>query len=143
MVAYAAHPRETAQAIRAFGCTVVAGNMEQQLGAGATDCGCGFEDGTACDVMAGAWFAHASSAMTKDLRDWMAGCPEIVTFTHKGKHESARVAVIHGGATDIARFVWPVSPEAAFVEEWRAVEARVGAVNIIISGHCWIHFTRR
>lgn len=136
VVAYGADAREAAQVIRAFGGPVVAGNMELQLGAGAEDCGCGFEDGTACNLMAGAWFAHASGQMTPELRSWMACCPEIITFTHEGR----RVAVIHGGVTDVARFLWPCSDEADFEHEWRAAETRVGPIDLVVSGHSGVPF---
>ncbi len=138
VVAYCADAFASAEAIRAFGCAVVAGNMEKQLGAGATDCGCGFEDGTACDLMSGAWFAHAAAQITPDQRAWMAACPDVVTFTHEGR----RCAVIHGGVTDVSRFLWPTSPDTEFLEEWEALETVVGPVDVILSGHSGIPFER-
>ena len=62
VVAYCAEAAETASEIRDWGVKVVAGNCEKQLAAGALDCGCGFEDGTACDLLSAGWYAHANAA---------------------------------------------------------------------------------
>src|SRR5215831_9738833 len=52
VVAYCAEPEETTQAVRDWGCHVVAGNCEEQLAAAAEDCACGFEEGSECDLLA-------------------------------------------------------------------------------------------
>ena len=84
VVAYCGAPVETIGAIRAAGCAVVAGNCEVQLAAGALDCGCGFEDGSACDLLSAGWFAFASAHVGAPDRDWMGGLPDIATFDHCG-----------------------------------------------------------
>jgi hypothetical protein len=57
LVAYCAEPLETVDLIRSWGCPVVLGNCEEGLGRGADDCGCGFADGSACQVLSRRWFA--------------------------------------------------------------------------------------
>ncbi len=138
VVAYCADAAKTVDAIRDFGCPVVAGNMEQQLGAGADNCGCGFEAGTTCDILSGTWFAHAAAQMTSVHRRWMADCPGWIVFEHMGQ----KVAVIHGGASDVALFLWSVSPQDIFADEWRAIEKEVGRIDVVISGHSGIGFIR-
>ena len=138
VVAYCGAPGATIDLIRRAGCVVVAGNCEIQLAAGAFDCGCGFEDGSACDVLSAGWFAHARKVVREDDRVWMGQLPDIVTFDHSGN----RYAVLHGGHTNVARFIWDSSDDAVFLEEWQAVEARVGPVDHIIAGHCGIPFVR-
>jgi predicted phosphodiesterase len=138
-VAYCAEPAETVAALRDFGCHVVAGNCEQQLAAGALDCGCGFEDGTVCDRLSAAWYAHAGARVGPEDRAWMGGLPDLLLFTQG----AARYAVLHGGARDVARFIWPVSPEAVFEEEFAALEALVGPVDAVLAGHSGIAFERR
>ena len=54
---------------------LIAGNCEENLAAGALDCGCGFAEGTACDLLSRAWYAHADRQVTKAHRAWMAGLP--------------------------------------------------------------------
>lgn len=138
VVAYCARPAETVAAVRALGCAVVAGNCEVQLAANADGCGCGFEDGTACDLLSAGWYSYARRAVDGAARDWMGDLPDIVSFTHHGR----RYAVIHGGVTDIARFVWPVSPEAVFADEVAAIAAAIGPVDAVIAGHCGVAFER-
>lgn len=139
MVAYCADPAPTVAALRASGAVVVAGNCEQQLAADAGDCGCGFAPGSTCDRLSAGWYAHADAALDRDARDWMAGLPDIVLFRHQG----LRCAVIHGGATDVARFVWPTDPDDVFHQEIAAIEAVYGPVDRVIAGHCGLAFTRQ
>lgn len=139
LVAYCAAPEATVAAVRAMGAAVVAGNCERQLAAGALDCGCGFADGSACDLLSAGWYGYASAHVGAATRAWMDALPDVLTFAHAGR----RFAVIHGGLTDIARFLWPVSPEAGFAEEIAVVETAVGPVDAIVAGHCGMAFSRR
>ncbi|WP_306114514.1 MULTISPECIES: metallophosphoesterase [unclassified Roseovarius] len=138
VVAYCADPAETVAAIRASGCAIVAGNCEKQLAANEMDCGCGFEAGSACDLLSAGWYAHADRAIGAGDRAWMGGVPDIVTFIHQGR----RAAVIHGGVTEISRFLWPTSPEAEFEAEIDHLTGLIGAVYMVIAGHCGIPFVR-
>lgn len=138
VVAYCADAADTVAEMRDWAVAVVAGNCEIQLAAGALDCGCGFEDGTVCDLLSAGWYAHANAQIGPKARTWMGTCPDIALFDMGGR----RHAVIHGGLGDVARFLWPVSPEAAFLEEIARIEAAVGAIDVIVAGHSGIPFTR-
>ena len=137
-VAYCAAPSETVDMLRDAEICVVAGNCEKQLAAGADSCGCGFDEGSACDLLSGSWYSYAAARIGPELRAWMASCPDVAALEHQG----ARYAVIHGGMTDVARFIWPDSSDAVFAEEWAAVEAAVGPVDHVIAGHSGIPFIR-
>ncbi|CUH53068.1 metallophosphoesterase family protein [Shimia marina] len=139
IVAYCAQPAQTVALLRDSGVSVVAGNCEIQLGAHALDCGCGFDEGTACDLLSVKWYAHANARVDDEARRWMAQLPQILVFTQAGK----RVAVIHGGVTDVARFIWKTSPEVVFEEEIAALRAVVGAVDVVVAGHSGICFSRQ
>lgn len=142
VVAYCGAPAASVARLRQLGCAVVAGNCEQQLASGAADCGCGFEEGSACDLLSVAWFNYARKHIDKDQQNWMAALPDILSFQHQG----ARYAVLHGGATDVARFIWPTCAAEVFAQEWQAVEAAIGPVDHIIAGHAgvpFIHLTPR
>ncbi len=144
VVAYCADAHDCVQEIRDWGVVCVAGNCEKQLAIGAADCGCGFEEGTVCDALSARWFAHASSQITSEDREWMGHCPDIVVFQHSGQ----TCAVIHGGVTDIARFIWPVSDENVFEHEIHALKAVLAKhgldkVDRIYAGHCGIPFERK
>ncbi|MBO9401914.1 metallophosphoesterase family protein [Shimia sp. R9_3] len=139
VVAYCGQPAETVAAVRDSGAVVVAGNCELQLASGAADCGCGFEEGTVCDLLSAGWYGFAAQQVDDAARGWMAALPEIVCFELAGQ----RVAVIHGGVTDVARFLWSTSPEAAFAEEIAALKDKVGPVDVVLAGHCGIPFERQ
>lgn len=139
VVAYCGRPAETVAAIRAAGCPVIAGNCEIQLAQRATDCGCGFEEGSACDLLSDGWYQFADRQITDQDRNWMRNLPDIITFVQWG----VRYGVIHGGVRDVARFLWSTSPENAFDAEHLALEAIVGRVDHVIAGHSGIPFKRR
>ncbi|KRS14454.1 diadenosine tetraphosphatase [Roseovarius atlanticus] len=139
LVAYCGAPAQTMALIRAAGLPVVAGNCEKQLAAYRMDCGCGFADGSTCDLLSAGWYAYADAAIGADDRGWMDGLPDMVRFIHQG----LRCAVIHGGLSDISRFLWSNSPDAAFAHEIARIEARGGPVDIVFAGHSGIAFRRR
>ncbi|MEM1074221.1 MAG: metallophosphoesterase [Pseudomonadota bacterium] len=138
VTAYCGAPAQTVDLIRERDVIVVAGNCEKQLASEAEGCGCGFEDGSTCDRLSAAWYAYANKAVGPDARRWMSTCPDIVSFYHQG----ARYAMIHGGLTDVARFVWPVSGPEVFAEEWHAIEVAIGPVDHVIAGHCGLPFQK-
>lgn len=138
LVAYCGEPAETVATVRAFGCPVVAGNCEKQMAAHAMTCGCGFEAGSACDRLAAGWYAYAGAAIGAEDRTWMGGLPDMIVFRHAGR----RCAVIHGGATEISRFIWPVSGDSVFTEEIDRIKALAGDVDMVIGGHCGVAFGR-
>lgn len=138
LVAYCGQPSETVALFRNFGCPVLAGNCEKQLAANALDCGCGFEGGTACDLLSAGWYAHANRSIGMDDRRWMADLPDLIRFEQAGK----TYVVVHGGATAINRFLWQVSDDAEFMEEFDHLSQVVGAFDGVIAGHSGIAFER-
>jgi predicted phosphodiesterase len=139
VVAYGAEAVATWQLVAQSGCAVVAGNCEKQLAAGADGCGCGFAEGTACDLLSKGWYDHARSVLPATALAWMGAVPDIAVFTHAGR----RAAVIHGGVTEISRFIWPSSDVDVFAEEISNIEAAVGRVDMVVAGHCGIAFQRQ
>ncbi len=134
VVAYCANPNETCDEIRAWGCHVIAGNCELQLASSAEDCGCGFEDGTACDHLSRGWYRHANAAIDTGHRRWMRSLPSRLRFTMKG----FTFTVIHGGAHDVSRFLFADSPSRD-----KQTEAAALNTDVVIAGHCGIPFIER
>lgn len=130
VVAYCAEPEETVDAIRDWGCLVVSGNCETQLAGDAADCGCGFEDGTACNVLAKDWYSYARTRVSAPSRAWMASLPPNVDFDCAG----LRVHVLHGGARANNRFVF-ASDTAAIDEELDLARA-----DVVVAGHAGLPF---
>lgn len=133
IVAYGAHPNETAALIRDWGVRVIQGNCEEQLAAEAEECGCGFEEGSACAMMSVGWYGYANARLDPALRAWMGGLPRGLRFDFGG----FRVAVIHGGAAKTARFLFASAPDRAFAEEMELAGA-----DLILAGHCGLPFLR-
>lgn len=133
VVAYCAHPEETVTAIRDWGIHVVAGNCEEQLAAGGVDCGCGFEEGSACDLLAKGWYPFANGRVSAASRNWMAGLPQYLDFTYADRS----FRVIHGGGERINRFIFASQADLLAEEHMRA------GADIIVAGHSGIPFVER
>ncbi|MFK7941121.1 MAG: metallophosphoesterase [Roseovarius sp.] len=139
VVAYCAHAAQSVARVRAHGCAVVAGNCEKQLAAYWDNCGCGFEAGTTCDLLSAGWYAHASRTLGPEDRAWMGQCPDLIRFRHHGQV----YAVLHGGVTDISRFLWSTSFSADFQEEITRIQELVPDTSCIIAGHSGVAFQRQ
>jgi len=139
MVAYCADANAVVETVRRRGGPVIAGNCEKQLAEGADDCGCGFEAGTQCSVLAKDWYAYANRQVSATTRSYMADLPDWIVFTHLGR----RYCMIHGGAQDISRFLWPTSDDSDFRQEINVLQGEVGAIDAVISGHSGLSFDRR
>jgi len=137
-VGYCANPAQTVALMRASGFACIKGNVEQQLATGALDCGCGFSPGSTCDRLSAGWYAHANAHVPRDARDWMEDLPDMALFAHEGR----RYAVVHGGFTNVSRFLWPSSSHTEFALELAAIQAAAGPVDGVIAGHCGVAFER-
>jgi len=135
VVAYCADAQPTIAAVRAAGVRVVMGNCEESLGLGLDDCGCGFSEDSACDVLSRQWYAHAERSLSTDDKAWMAALPRRIDVTVGRVH----LAVIHGGVTHISRYVFASSPAAEKRAEMNALGS--DSLDGVIGGHCGMAFT--
>ncbi len=133
VVAYGADPAATVALVREAGVEVVMGNCEEQLGFGQADCGCGFEEGSACDTLSRAWFRHADAALGEEERAWMRSLPRRVDLDVGG----VRLAVVHGTPERINAFVFPGNDAEVFERQVAASGAQG-----VVGGHCGVPFTR-
>ncbi len=133
VVAYCAEPEETARAIAGWGCHTIQGNCEQQIAAGAADCACNFEEGSACDLLAKGWYPFAADRVSNEMRAWMAGLPETLTFSLCGLD----FRVVHGGTHSVSRWVF------ASEQELIAEECGLAGADLVIAGHCGLPFIAR
>lgn len=134
IIAYGADPAACAQRLRELACPAIAGNVEQQLHAGAPDCGCGFEDGSGCDLLSARWYAFARERVSGDLRAWMGTLPDHLVFRAGG----VSVRVVHASPLSPNRFLYGPEPDADFAGELAAVPEQV-----IVCGHSGFPFVRR
>lgn len=134
IVAYCAEPEATVQAVRDWDVSVVMGNCEESLGFDRDDCGCGFEEGTACAVLSDNWFNFSRTKVSADNKMWMRELPRFLSFELGDKH----FRVVHGGVDTINRFVFASMPDEVFHHEL----SQTGA-DVVIGGHAGIPFARQ
>ncbi len=133
VVAYCADPVATVAEIRAWGCHVLMGNCEESLALAAEDCGCGFAEGTTCDLLSDQWYRYANQYLDSVSRRWMQGLPRQIRFQLAGR----QCCVVHGSVTRINRFVF-----ASTLESVAAAELDAAQAEVIVAGHSGIPFTR-
>ena len=133
-VGYCADPRDCIELQRRWGIHAIAGNVESNLVAGKDDCGCGFGDGSRCDLFAKLWYAYAAGNVTEANLNYMAKLPDVLRFTYAGK----RVGVYHGSPRHQSEFVWASTDEAT-----KAAMLQEADVDVLIGGHCGLPFGQR
>jgi len=131
IVAYCAEPDAVVREIRDWGVSVVMGNCEESLAADSPDCGCGFEDGTACSLLSDSWYRFSTQNTGDGHRSWMGELPRSVRF----RLADRTFLVVHGAPSSINRFIFDSTPAAEKVLELK----RAGA-DVVIGGHCGIPF---
>ena len=133
VVAYCAEAEETTALVRDWGIHTIAGNCEEQLAVGSEDCACGFEEGSACDLLAKGWYPYANARISDSSRTWMKHLPSTLEFRYAG----ARFKVIHGGTSQTNRFLF-ASQTALMREELARTDA-----DVVIGGHSGLPFIAR
>jgi len=134
VVAYAADAAACCDLMMRSGAAVLMGNCEESLATDSDDCGCGFEEDTACDLLSRAWYAHARTQVSAAHRAWMAGLPRRIDIALP---DGRRLAVLHGGASDISRFLFASARQAVLAAELAAT-----GCDGVVAGHCGIPFAR-
>lgn len=134
VVAYCAQPEETVAIVREWGIPVIAGNCEESLGNAADDCGCGFEDGSACSVLSVQWYRYADARIGPDSRNWMRTLPVHLRFRLGGNS----FHVVHGSVSQVNRFVFASTPA-----EDKLAEHALADADVVIGGHSGIPFGER
>lgn len=132
-VAYCADTEASVQFLAARRWHAISGNVEEQIVLGGADCGCGYEQGSACDAASVRWYAHALATLSSASRQWMAALPAHLTFSIGGM--SARV--VHGSVQQTNRFMFNSLSDAEFEQEMDEA-----GVDLVIAGHAGIPFTR-
>lgn len=133
LVAYCADPAETASVIRRAGVPLIQGNCEQSLAAGADDCGCGFDSGTACETLSRSWFAHCQAQVDAATLAWFRRLPTEIYFEFAGK----RFLVVHGSPSQCSQFVF-----ASNLKECFKSYIKKANVDCIVGGHSGLPFTQ-
>ena len=133
IVAYCAQPEETTSLIREWGIPCVMGNCEESFAKDAEDCGCGFEEGTQCDLLSAQWFNYAQTQLGDNERIWFDSLPRQITFSIN----DINAVVIHGSISSINQFIFNSTSDTIFTEQLALTQA-----DLIIGGHCGLPFTK-
>ena len=131
LVAYCAEPAQTVDLICDWGIHVVMGNCEEALAFGGSDCGCGFDDESACSALAVTWYRYADRHINEQQRQWMKSLPRRIDFEIAG----VRLGVVHGSPASINEFVFASGDRRA-----KLAQARLAGVDAIVGGHSGIPF---
>ena len=133
VVAYAGDPEATSNRIRKSHVPIIAGNCEEQLANAAADCGCGFDEGSACDVLSKRWFAFADRSVSEATRAWMRELPQDLWLSYAGR----TFRVVHATSTSNNQFV--------FASETRSVASAYQACQseFVLAGHSGIPFVAK
>ncbi|OYV36785.1 MAG: hypothetical protein B7Z80_14620 [Rhodospirillales bacterium 20-64-7] len=132
-VAYGADAAATFRLLQNTGIPGIAGNCERQLAGNAPDCGCGFAPGSACDLLATSWYAHARRQIGAAERAAMAQLPDRLDLELNGK----RLCLVHGNVERINAFVFPSASQTEL-----ARQLDLAGADAVIGGHSGIPFTR-
>lgn len=134
IIAYCGQPVETTDAIREWGIHVLMGNCEESFATSADDCGCGFGDGSQCDLLSIEWFRFANERVRDDQRQWFASLPRNLMFSIAGQS----IQVVHGSVTRINRFMYPSQKDNDFIKEFDR-----SCADILVAGHSGIPFSKK
>ncbi|MDN3636321.1 arsenosugar biosynthesis-associated peroxidase-like protein [Neolewinella lacunae] len=128
---YCAEPEECLDLLETWGCHAIAGNVETNLVNETDDCGCGFGDGSRCDMFARLWYNFASRHVSARNLEFMATLPDVLRFTYAGRS----VVVLHGSPRNQSEFVWRSTPAEEKIDFCAAAGAEV-----VLAGHCGLPF---
>jgi predicted phosphodiesterase len=134
IVAYCGQPWESTEYIQNWGVHVLMGNCEESFAQNSDDCGCGFDEGSACDLLSIEWFRFANSEVTEDQRKWFAQLPRKLTFDIDGR----KFECVHGGLDSINQFLFPSTNDQTFAEQFELSQA-----DVILAGHSGIPFSKQ
>ncbi|MFC4351976.1 metallophosphoesterase family protein [Fodinicurvata halophila] len=134
VVAYCGDPEASVAFVRNWGIEVAAGNCEEQLAINAADCGCGFEEGSTCEVLSREWYDFARAHLNGSARSWMNELPDCLLFRYAG----LRVAVLHATHRANNSFVFPTTPAHEKRQALQALQC-----DLVVSGHSGLPFTQQ
>jgi predicted phosphodiesterase len=134
IVAYCAQPKETVALIREWGVHCLMGNCEESLAIDSEDCGCGFEEGTHCDLLSSQWFQFSKQQLGEDERTWFSLLPRNIRFSIN----NIEALVVHGSVLSINEFIFESMNDQIFTRQFDAANA-----DLIIAGHCGMPFTKK
>lgn len=133
VVAYCGEPAETLDLIQQSGIQVIMGNCEESLSSGNEDCGCGFEEGSHCELLSVQWYDFAARKINQDHRTWMAALPRQVHV----EIGTRTLLATHASYTSINEFIFASTPAEKKLSQMIAAD-----VDGMITGHSGLPFAQ-
>lgn len=130
-VAYCAQPQETVDLIQSWGIRMLLGNCEESLASARPDCGCGFDPGTACSLLADDWYGYCSDRLDREAKSWMGELPPGFSF----RLGELRMRLVHGGVSAINHFIF-----ASTASHTKLAELALCDADVVIGGHAGLPF---
>jgi predicted phosphodiesterase len=131
IVAYCGEPLQTVDLIREWGIHVVKGNCEESLATNQLDCGCGYEQGSACSTLSVAWYEFANQRIDTASREWMEQLPHSITFSIR----DYKFKVVHASVSSINQFIFASTPAQV-----KSDQIALSGADAVIGGHSGIPF---
>jgi predicted phosphodiesterase len=131
IVAYCGEPLQTVDLIREWGIHVVKGNCEESLATNQLDCGCGYEQGSACSTLSVAWYELANQRIGTASREWMEQLPHSITFSIR----DYKFKVVHASVSSINQFIFASTPAQV-----KSDQIALSGADAVIGGHSGIPF---
>lgn len=132
ITAYCGSPQETTELLKNSGTHIIQGNCDESLAQDNDDCDCGFDNNTACELLAVKWFQFSKDNTDTGLKNWMGTLPHRLEFTFG----SRKFHVLHGSNSSINEFIFESTSDDHKLSEINQTNA-----DVIIGGHNGIHFT--
>lgn len=134
LIGYCAQPEETIALFREWGALSIKGNVEEQLVAGASNCGCDFTEGGRCDSLSQIWYPYAQKHLSDASLQWLESLPDHIAF-HVG---SLKTLLVHGSFTNISEFIFESTSTAIKLENFKQSQS-----DVIIAGHTGLPFAQK
>jgi predicted phosphodiesterase len=127
------HPDRAISVLRDSGALTLRGNMDDSVGHGLADCGCGYGD-PLDQRFSQISFDYTLAATSETHRAWLREQPEQRRLEAAGR----RVLLCHGSPRRVNEFLWDSACSDAFLE-WLC-EAH--AADVVLCSHSGLHWHR-
>lgn len=133
-IAYCADPEATIRLLMDWGIHWIKGNCEQAIADKRNDCGCGFDEGSACSLLSNEWFAFSRQNIPEVLHTTLNALPESILC----EWGPVSILVVHATPFSMNHFVFSSS---SLQDKQRWIQQT--HVDVILAGHSGIPFGQR
>lgn len=133
IAAYCSQPQECIDFIREWGIHVVKGNCEESIALSKSDCGCGFDESSYCNLLSKQWYEYCLDNIDAKSKTWFNKLPDRLSFNLF----NVKTLIYHASYHSNNTFLFNSTNNSLFIEEFNYHDA-----DLVISGHSGIPFTK-